>query len=378
MAKRGAVVQVRATSLRIVFRFNGIRYKESLKTEGLLMRPTAANIRYAEKMAAEIQARIDCGAFVFSDYFSPVNQTTGSTLTTSDQLDVWLAAQRVSKSTHAGYSSAARFWKSSFGSTPLRLLKHSQVKTALARRPDLSGKTINNYTDVLRQAVALAIRDKTIAESPVDGVERAVWQREPADPFSLEEAEAIISTMRERSPAQIYNLVEWWFFSGVRTSEMAGLHWRQVDTASGYMRINHALVLGEEKDRTKTGVSRDVLLNSRAAAALGRQRSHTQPAGQHVWLNPRDGEPWTDERAFRRSHWTPTLKLLGIRYRRPYNMRHTFATMMLMAGRTPGWCAGQLGHSVEIFLGTYAKWLAGDQDRRELDGFERWLEGTGT
>lgn len=34
--------------------------------------------------------------------------------------------------------------------------------------------------------------------------------------------------------------------------------------------------------------------------------------GAHSW------EPWGDELAFRRSYRTPSLKRLGIRYRRPY------------------------------------------------------------
>ena len=47
------------------------------------------------------------------------------------------------------------------------------------------------------------------------------------------------------------------------------------------------------------------------------------------------------------------MKALGIRYRPPYNTRHTYATMMLMAGMTPAFCAKQLGHSVDIFLRTH-------------------------
>jgi integrase len=97
--------------------------------------------------------------------------------------------------------------------------------------------------------------------------------------------------------------------------------------------------------------------------------------GGHVWLDPRYGTPWVDERAFRRSYWTPMLKALGIRYRRPYNLRHTRATMLLMAGAAPAWCAKQLGHSVEVFLSTYAKWLDGDADTVQLQRLEASLKG---
>lgn len=72
-----------------------------------------------------------------------------------------------------------------------------------------------------------------------------------------------------------------------------------------------------------------------------------------------------------RRHWTPALKALGIRYRRPYNLRHTYATTMLMAGMTPAFCARQLGHSVELFLGTYSRWLDGRQNDLEMQRLER-------
>ena len=72
------------------------------------------------------------------------------------------------------------------------------------------------------------------------------------------------------------------------------------------------------------------------------------------------------------------LKRLGIRHRPPYNTRHTYATMMLMAGMTPAFCAGQMGHSVEVFLRTYAKWIPGAGDKAEMAKLERQMKGTGT
>jgi integrase len=67
------------------------------------------------------------------------------------------------------------------------------------------------------------------------------------------------------------------------------------------------------------------------------------------------------------------LKRLGIRYRRPYNMRHSYATAMLMAGMTPAFCAKQLGHSVEVFLTTYSRWIDGSQNDLEMGRLESAL-----
>ena len=162
----------------------------------------------------------------------------------------------------------------------------------------------------------------------------------------------------------------------MRTSELAGLKWNNVDLANGTVLVAEAMVRGIRKSNTKTNKARTVQLNSRALAALKAQSQITQNSNDEVFLDPRYGTPWSDERAFRRSYWTPILKSLGIRYRRPYNMRHTCATDMLMAGMNHSYCAGQLGHSVDIFQRTYSKWIDGEQNDREMDRWEATLVRT--
>lgn len=51
-------------------------------------------------------------------------------------------------------------------------------------------------------------------------------------------------------------------------------------------------------------------------------------------------------------------------------MRHSYATCMLMASMTPAFCARQLGHTVEMFLRTYAKWIDGSQNDLEMARLE--------
>ncbi|VWM20529.1 tyrosine-type recombinase/integrase [Burkholderia lata] len=297
-------------------------------------------------------------------------------------LDTWLAAQRIEPSTKHGYESAIRFWRlaaSSQGHTllgdiELRKLKLSQILNAIASRPDLSGKTINNYVSVLRKALDLAVYDNVLTHNPAAHVPRAKHQKPSPDPFSRDESERVITEVERMYPGQVHNLIEFWFWTGLRTSEIFGLRWRNVDLRGGTILIADALVRGERKDRTKTAVARTVRLNSRALNALERQRLFTEISGAAIFHDPRYGVRWEDERAFRRSFWTPTLKRIGIRYRRPYNMRHSYATAMLMAGMTPAFCARQLGHSVDTFLTTYARWLDGRHDAIEMARLEASLD----
>lgn len=47
--------------------------------------------------------------------------------------------------------------------------------------------------------------------------------------------------------------------------------------------------------------------------------------------------------------------------------------MMLMACMTPAFCAKQLGHAVEMFLRTHAKWIDGGQNTLEMNRLEAAL-----
>jgi len=52
------------------------------------------------------------------------------------------------------------------------------------------------------------------------------------------------------------------------------------------------------------------------------------------------------------------MRKAGIRYRNPYQTRHTFASMMLTAGESPIWLAKQMGHAdTAMIFRNYGKWI---------------------
>ncbi len=383
-------VEIRESGIRLSFAFEGQRVRKTLMVDGKAIAPTPANVKYAHRLLAEIRMRIRAGTFSLAEYF-PDSGTVARGGTVAHQLDYWLVVQSIEASTKAGYESAIRFWKPKVGDKAMTALRHSDVLKVLASRPDLSGKTVNNYVSVLRAAMELAVLDRLLRENPVAGIENAKWQKDPPDPFDRDEVEKIVAYAQQHYDPAVANLIEFRFFTGVRTSEMVGLRWSSIDWNKRQMLVHEAVVRGVRK-QTKTNKSRMVTLNSRALAALERHRAAVPrrnvlllkgileaPQGATpiaddgtVWLDPRYGTSWVDERAFRRSFWTPALKALGIRYRPPNNARHTFATMLLMAGATPAYAAKQMGHSVEMFLSVYSKWLDdghGDLEQAKLERF---------
>lgn len=373
MGRGGNGVEARDNSIRIHFTWNGEARKETLRTDGNPMPPTPANLKYAARLAAEIRQKVRFGTFVYADYFpaSP-NATTGHGSSVADRLDLWIGgmAHRES-STLKGYRVAVAWWKGKLGSKSIKALVHSDILTALASEADWSGKTRNNKASVLRQALQLAVRDGVIKANPMDGLEASPHQRPEPDPFTLEEAEAIVAGLAQHYDEQVARYFGVKFFTGLRTSESLAMRWDWIDWRLKTMGVAQAVVLGEHKDRTKTNTIRRVQLNSRALAFLKAQKPATF-LRQHglIFPDPRTGERWTDDEPPRELYWRPCLKRLGIRYRSPYETRHTYATMMLMQGVTPAFAARQMGHSVEMFLRTYARWIDGGRNEVEMAKLE--------
>ena len=72
--------------------------------------------------------------------------------------------------------------------------------------------------------------------------------------------------------------------TGMRKDEVRLLTWKQVDLATGTVRLSH--------DDTKTATARQVCLTEAATVALKEVPRHlTSP---HVFVNPETGKPWSD------------------------------------------------------------------------------------
>lgn len=137
-----------------------------------------------------------------------------------------------------------------------------------------------------------------------------------------------------------------------------------------YARVSKAQSKSRLNDRTKNSTVRDVRLNERALHTLEIARSITyRPGNVHVFESPRFGVAFKTEKSMR-VVITDMLKQVGIRHRPAYNTRHTYATMLLMAGVNLHFVANQLGHSPIMTATVYAKWINSEADHRELAKLE--------
>lgn len=71
--------------------------------------------------------------------------------------------------------------------------------------------------------------------------------------------------------------------------------------------------------------------------------------------------------------WYPLLRHLGLRKRRPYQTRHTAATLWLASGENPEWIARQMGHTTtEMLFRVYSRYVP-NLTRQDGSAFERLL-----
>lgn len=348
-------------SITIDFYYRGVRCRERLK-----LVPTAANQKFAANLRAQIQAEIARGTFDYAKFFpdskraTMLSRTPGAAMTIGKALEQWLKGMKgqIQHSTFNDYDLAIQnVWTPEFGTKRLTELTRGDLKEWVAAQT-CGLKRIRNLLLPLRGLYTQAMEDEQITSNPFIGwTPRKIEppkETDDVDPFTPVEVKAIL----DASDGQVRNLFEFGFWTGLRTSELIALRWEDIDLVNGTISVRRAKVRKKVKaPKTKAG-RRTMPLLEPAFNAIKAQRQHTHLAGQEVFLNPRTSEPWEGDAPIRKTAWQPALKLAGVRYRYPYQMRHTFASTLLSAGENPVWVASMMGHKDwTMIVRTYGRWI---------------------
>ena len=253
-----------------------------------------------------------------------------------------------------------------FGDLKLAELTRIDVKH-WCKSMDCSLKRIKNIISVFRDALQDAAYDSLIAINPLNG-----WQfrrNDPPkakvdeiDPFSKAEMKQILAA----STGQNKNLIRFWIETGLRTSEVAALEWPDIDFIENKAHIWKAKTdAANEAESPKTSAgNRFIELSENAMAAIQDQKEITFLEGNVIFQNPRSRAAWTGDRQIRHILWRPVLKKAGVRYRYPYQVRHTFASSRLMEATSIGeimYISRMLGHRDWVFTAkTYSRFIKDD------------------
>lgn len=232
----------------------------------------------------------------------------------------------------------------------------------------LSAKTINRVIQIHGQILEEAA-DRFEFTNPVNKIKRIKQQRVDIHPFTLPEVNQIISAVG--ADYRQFMIVR--FFTGMRTGEILGLQWKYVDFERRQILIRETLVRGEMEYTKTDGSQREIDMSQPVFDALKAQHEATGRLSGFVFCN-QAGEP-IDLDNFTNRVWYPLLRHLGLERRRPYQTRHTSATLWLGAGENPEWIAGQMGHSdTTMLFKTYSRYVP-NLTRQDGSAMDRLLSG---
>jgi len=382
------------------FHFQGKRCREQST-----LTDTPANRTRMEKALARIETEIANGSFEYAQafpgsksalQFGPVvlpthavaRHPSGSTLPNFRNFAVQWKAEHSIEWRHSYKLAVESIFKThllpAFGSLRLDEVDRAAVmafRRRLAdaterkgRRSVLAPATINRIIGILRMIMAEAVLRHGI-ENPCAEIRRLKLQRTDIQPFTLDEINRILEAVRrDYRPYLTFR-----FFTGVRSAEAHGLKWRHVEFERSQVLIRETYRDGRT-DYTKTdGSQRNLQVSTPVLKALEAMRpdgyiENPEKFADAYVFHTKSGSP-LDTTNFVYRVWKPLLNSLEIAYRRPYEMRHTCATLWLASGEAPEWIARQLGHTTtEMLFRTYSRYVP-NLVRRDGTAFDRMIAG---
>lgn len=380
-------IRVRESTQKLFFDFH---YQGKRCREQTALEDTASNRKKLEGILKRIEAEITLGTFEYHRYFpnSPraekftkqaevqrAREAHDTPLFEAFSKD-WLDEMKIQwRQSHIATveGTLKNYLNPYFGEKEVgRIAKKdilefraSLAKVTTRSGNNLSASRINRIMTPLRMILSEAA-NRFEFSSPYHGIKSLKVPRTDVEPFSIEEVKQIIDTVRP--DFRNYYIVR--FFTGMRTGEIDGLQWEHVDFKRQQILVRQALVGGRLEYTKNDGSFRTIEMSQLVVDALKDQRKAT--GNMDFVFCTRTGGPLSHNNVTKRV-WYPLLRHLGLRKRRPYQTRHTAATLWLAAGENPEWIARQMGHTTtEMLFRVYSRYVP-NLTRRDGSAFERLL-----
>jgi integrase len=123
---------------------------------------------------------------------------------------------------------------------------------------------------------------------------------------------------------------------------MLRLQWQDFELSAGTVTVRRSVSRGKLKT-LKKHEQRTIKLYPGALAALDAQFAFSGAQRAWVFPSPATGRRCANESRFTK-RWKRLLAVAGVRYRRPYQLRHSTGSTMLSAGVSTIQAAYHLGH----------------------------------
>lgn len=234
----------------------------------------------------------------------------------------------------------------------------------------LSPRTVAKHHRLLSQALKYAVRQGCLGRNPCELVDPPSWKGKPMRTLIPAEVEALFDEAKDRYFYSVYYSA---VSTGLRQGELLGLRWRDVDL--DFLSISVSQVLYKRRGicqfkEPKTAHSRRrVAMTPKLALFLREYRAERErlyrELGKELTLDclvfayP-DGRPL--DPSVLSHEFARLAKQAGLERVRFHDLRHTFASLMLMRGAKPKVISEALGHaSVGFTMDVYSHIIEGMQ-----------------
>lgn len=241
-----------------------------------------------------------------------------------------------------------------FGERSLRSITVEDVQRYKALKrggsKPLSAKTVNNHLGVLSSLFEDAVRWRYAAANPARQVKPCRSDRTAQDfaYWSCEESEAFLDAIARVRPA--------WrpFFltalrTGLRLGELAALRWEDVDLERERINVRRSYSHGVET-KPKGGKSRTVPMSPQLALAL---KEHRLASGSRERVFVSDDGDLLDSNRVKHAFWAG-IKAAGVKRIRIHDLRHSFASQLVIRGVSLFKVQELLGHQDSKMTQRYA------------------------
>ena len=208
---------------------------------------------------------------------------------------------------------------------------------------------------MLQGILQRAVEWNRLAANPMVAVKKPPARRTRlVQPLAPEAVEAMRRLLLSQGFVRDATLMSVLAYAGLRPGEALGLRWESIQERT--IRVDTAVVEGEIGP-TKTGRARTVRLLRPLARDLAEWRMRCGRPGDEALVFPgHDGGPWslTAYKNWRRRFFDRAAAAVGIEGARPYDLRHSFVSLLIHEGRNVVDVARQAGHAPTMALNTYA------------------------
>ncbi|MBW4466280.1 MAG: site-specific integrase [Pegethrix bostrychoides GSE-TBD4-15B] len=370
-ASKGSV-QIKSSNNRLQLVFNYAGKRQYLSTG---FADTSANRKLAEMKARQIELDILSGNFdsTLTKYkpqsvlstITPVTPIAAQKPTLAELWERYTDFKRPSLSPNTlakEFSTVERCITSRLPTVSLDEAIAIRDWVVANKSPDAAKRLLTQLSACCKWAVNSGL----IAENPFDGMALEVKlpknklhnQDQEIDPFTAEERDAIIQAFeKNRYYSHYAPFISFLFKTGCRPSEAIALQWKHISYDFRFITFEQSAVISEKgliaRKGLKTQESRRFPANSSLQAFLRELKAEDCQPESLVFPSP-DGK-FIDFHNFRNRAWLTILEELPtIRYRKPYQTRHTFITLALDNNLDAKDVARLVGNSPEIIYRHYA------------------------